>query len=252
MGLIDRLRGNANNAGDFADRHLDKLMESAELRQYFFDESGKRKTDPGTEALRDSLRDKLVAGYDTDAKSYFEDRGFLSKYVSPVLRGLGFGADVAGTYLFWAMGGAGLGLKAVGAGIKTVADTIDMVHYLRHNHEGYDFGSLPALVGETVAERFAAYWPLGIGEVADLVRGRSKFDGKVTRKTLYDAKKSFLEELDSPIEAMAEGGDNVVGLHYMSNPDYVEATHLPLETRMKEPRTVPLTAFRHKDYALAA
>ncbi|MFC1801766.1 hypothetical protein ACFLZB_04865 [Nanoarchaeota archaeon] len=231
MGLIEKIFGKESGE-KFADKELEGVMQDASLKHYFFNEDGSEKEGRDIDLLKKGLHDKIKASYRSNAQDYFENRGFLSKYISPVLRGVGAVGDVVGTYMFWAYGGSGFEAKFVSMGIKSLADIVDGVHYLKHNQGVYDIGAVAKIAGEAVVERAAAVWPLGIGEAVDLVRGRKKFDNKVASKTVNYAKKQFIKEFGKyesrPLEDEVQDESQeqyIVPVARFKNPVYAKTEH---------------------------
>ncbi len=199
---------------NFIEGYLERMIEKdPEIKSHFnlSDETQRA-------LLKDRLRTELGKSYDTYAREYFDSKG-LGSYVSTFLRTTGAAADAVGTYMFWALGGSGFGFKGVGLLEKSVADIIDSAHYARHaktdslGEKVFDEGKI---VGEGLVERAAAYLPLGIGETADLLRGKSKYDTKVTNRALSHAKQNFMDyirktEIDKP---------RIASLKNFKNPEY--------------------------------
>ncbi len=206
---------------EFVKEYADRLIEKdADIRGHFEKADDDRKV-----SLRKNLEYSLAKSYDTYAKEYFESKG-LGSYVSTFLRTTGAGADAIGTYMFWALGGAGFGLKGVGLLEKTVADTIDEAHYLKHaksDSPGEKLSDQTKIIGEGLAERAAAYLPLGIGEISDLLRGKSKYDSKITARALAHAKESFYDYIKRP-----EEGIKIARLDNFKNPAYDLESNLSL------------------------
>lgn len=159
--------------------------------------------------IKRGLEGALSSAYDGVAKDYFSD-GTLLRGLEKGLRYFGAGLDLVGTYGFWAFGGAGFGAKFLALLPKFGADYIGANRMSRTvRKEGFDkVVSLDDITigSETVLERAAAYLPLGIGEITDLVRGSAKFDNKVIRRAVAYAKLKFLEQYGSympkvPVEA---------------------------------------------------
>ena len=203
------------NKEKFVGSYLEKLLGDKDIQGHF-EKAGEREKG----LLRESLRLSLERSYETYAKNYFDSKG-LGSYVSTLLRYGGAAADAIGTYMFWALGGAGLGVKGLGLLEKSVADTIDAAHYAK-----YAGGSLTEkiadegkAIGEGLAERAAAYLPLGAGELADLLRGRSKFDNKVLGRAVDYAKKNFIDY----ISRVDEKTPYLVPLEKFKNPAYANA-----------------------------
>ena len=113
------------NKQQFIDSHINYLIEKdADVRKCF----SSAKTEEQKTLLKKGLEQSLETAYQSHAQEYFES-GKAGKYVSKILRGAALGADLLGTYLFWALGGAGFGLKGVGALAKLGAEYIDNKHY---------------------------------------------------------------------------------------------------------------------------
>ncbi|PIN74093.1 hypothetical protein COV20_00570 [Candidatus Woesearchaeota archaeon CG10_big_fil_rev_8_21_14_0_10_45_16] len=194
------------NRDRFVDEHLDSLLNDHEVNQYLTRASPEQRSE-----MEDMLRQSLGSGYETLAKEYHESKG-LGSYFATALKWTGTAFDAVGTYAFWALGGAGLGLKAVGMGLKTGADALDAKYFAQHASEA-SLGDGVALASEGLAERIAAYLPLGVGEITDALRGRSKYDAKVNAHAVSYAKREFLNRF-------GEERLNIVPLERFRNPLY--------------------------------
>ncbi len=206
------------NKKRFVSRNLDALIEHDEDIRKYFEKGG---SEEDKKALYDGLRQSLEDSYDHYASEYFEGKG-LGSYFSGFLRYGGAAADTIGTYMFWTLGGAGFSFKAMGVGAKSLADAIDYRHYRRHRPKESLSDKLLnrddlELAGEGLAERMAAYLPIGIGEMADLLRGTGKYDSKIVRRALYHAKNGFIKRYGSyePVEK-----SNIIPLDGFRNPHY--------------------------------
>ena len=112
------------NNKTFIDSHITYLMEKdADVRKCF----ERAKTEQEKTLLKKGLEQSLETAYQSYAKEYFESKG-IGSYVTKLLRWGALGADLAGTYMFWALGGAGFGLKGVGALAKIAAEYFDNKH----------------------------------------------------------------------------------------------------------------------------
>lgn len=193
-------------------------MENDEdVKKYFQD----AKTPKEKELLEKGLRQSLESAYREYAKEYFETKG-LGSYVSSFLHIGGAAADLIGTYMFWALGGAGFGFKGAGLVSKSLADLIDNAHYERTRKPDNAVDAVIStdgieLFGETLAERAAAYLPLGVGEISDLLRGSQKYDSKITARALYHAKNDFIKGFGK-YEPSEE--TKIVPLKHFLNPAY--------------------------------
>ncbi|MFO7710438.1 MAG: hypothetical protein R6V53_01605 [Candidatus Woesearchaeota archaeon] len=194
----------------FIHKHLDNLLEDYDINKYF--EENPHRYDE----LMDGLRDSLGKAYDSYAKSYFEEKG-LGSYVSNFLRKSGFVADTLATYTFWTMGGA-MALKPVGFGLKTIADGIEGTHYARHVKKGELSDHLTddlSIAGEGLLERVVSYLPLGVGEVADVMRGTKKYDTRIVNQALGASKREFIKQFG---EYKPQG--QIIPLDEFRNPQY--------------------------------
>ena len=249
MGLDDLLGGKPQ-AEQFADNYIDRILEDPSLHMYFFDASGKERTDDQALAFRKRIRGRLMEAYDLHAQKYFEDKGLIAKYLAPELSLIVAGADLAVTYLFWTLGGAGLGLKAGGLGAKTLADALEGAHYLWHNHEGYDLLELPGLVGETALERMAAYLPLGVGELTDLVRGGAKFDDAVAEEAIKYTRQKVFEDLGKEYTRTPKKR-RVVAAEYFRDPAYAAVDTIEKgDEQQRKRKIVPLSEFLNDAYVM--
>ena len=204
------------NKNEFVKGYLEKLVDDKDIRKYFDDLN----TNNEKELFRGHLKHSLESSYDTYAKEYFDSKG-LGSYLSTFLRLTGSAADAVGTYMFWALGGAGFGVKGVGLAEKSVADVIDGHHYAKHAKDLGDKikgGALAA--SEGLVERAAAYLPLGVGEISDLMRGRSKFDNKVTSAALKYAKSNFIDYIKSIEDKEKEKQPKIIKLDKFRDPNY--------------------------------
>lgn len=199
----------------FVSGYLEKLIKDKDINKYYTGiEDPKQK-----ELFKEKLRDSLGKSYDVYAKDYFENKG-IGNYASSFLRGTGLVSDLAGTYMFWALGGAGFGLKGVGLAEKSLADLIDSRYYAKHaktdslTEKVKDVG---LELGEGAVERIAAYLPLGVGEVADFMRGKNKYDAKVTARALGYTKQNFLDSIKSE-----EKQPTIIPIDYFKHPAYSE------------------------------
>lgn len=207
----------------FVNTYLEKLIvKDDEVRGYF--ESAE--TDEERESLRNNLRMSLENAYDAYGKEYFESKG-IGSYISTALRWGGAAADVTGTYTFWSLGPAGVhitapaaaGFKGVAIAEKSLADLIDSQYYLKHGKtKGLTdkVKDSTKIVAEGALERAAAYTPFtfGVAETADLFRGKSKYDAKVTTRTLQYAKENFMNQ---------DRGPRKISLTKFENPAYTES-----------------------------
>ena len=176
----------------FIDTYVKNLIEKDKDVKKYFDIA---KTAEERELLERGLKQALDNAYTSYAKEYFDTKG-LGSYFSTFLRWTGAAADVVGTYAFWALGGAGFVSKGVGLLEKTVADYIDNKHYEKYKDK--DLGKVSKegleIITEGILERAAAYLPIGVGELADLLRGTKKYDSKIVLRALYRAKNSFIKQ----------------------------------------------------------
>ncbi len=199
------------NRTKFVNSYLEKLISKDEDIRAYFDPNDRKSYDK----LRKELGLSLGESYDDYARGYFSSMG-LARYLSTFLRYGGATADLLGTYLFWVGGGAGFLFKLGGASGKSLADVIDMTRFMKYAERDERFAKVKDEIlagGEGLIERIAAYFPVGIGELADLARGNRKFDNKIVNYALKKAKYNFLERVKG------ERG-KIVSLDRFRNPRY--------------------------------
>ena len=179
------------NKTKFIDVYVERLIKKdPDIGKYFDNASTDRR-----KVVEDGLRQSLDHAYEVYAGKYFSTKG-LGSYLVKFLRWTGAAADAVGTYAFWALGGAGFTFKGLGLVEKSLADLVEAYHFQKHAKEDSladrvkDTGKI---VGEGLVERAAAYLPLGIGELTDLVRGTGKYDAKVLTKAVANAKLDFIK-----------------------------------------------------------
>jgi hypothetical protein len=221
------------NKKKFLDEYLESLIEKdKDIRNYF----SSAKDDGERDLLKDRLRYSMERSYDEYARNYFDTKG-VGSYAANILRYGGAAADAAGTYLFWAFGGAGFGMKGAGLLAKTAADAIDEVHYVREAKADSSLEKLTdsaKIAGEGVLERAAAYLPLGVGEIADLVRGRSKFDSKVISRALTYAKNDFISYIIERKEGKKEKEGKIISLDRFRHPAYSSSREMQEKQETKQ------------------
>ncbi len=207
----------------FIDAYVRDLIEKdPDIKRYF------AKAPKERSRLEVGLRESLGNAYDAYAKEYFDSKG-LGSYFATFLRLGGAAADIAGTYMFWALGGAGFGLKGLGLGVKSLADVVEGYHYERHakpDSLAERVKDTAVVAGEGLAERAAAYLPLGVGELSDLLRGAKKYDTRITLKAIYHAKNEFIKKFG---EYKSPELPKIISLDAFRDPRYAT-----LETRLKK------------------
>ena len=195
MSLIKKLFGKPDveeKAKAFAKNQLDSIVNDPKYSHYFTDNAD----------AKIDLYNELKTGYADHMKDYTKGN-FLTKYVTPAMRGLGAVIDGIGTAMYWnpATAGGGLGLKIVGAApVKTLADAIEA----RYLHNYLSDKEIPWLdkkkadaraTAEAIAERGAALFPLGGGAI-DYFRGKQRWysaaEGAMGKKIKYDALEKIL------------------------------------------------------------
>jgi hypothetical protein len=214
----------------FIKKYIGRARDDKEVKLEFegLDEKGTKEAQAQLESFLDSA-------YTDRAKNYFENHD-LGRYVSTFLRASGGVMNGLGSYFFWAAAGSGLGLKAVGFLENMVADKID---YKRDKkYLDIDLSDKVKLGAETVAERAAAYLPLFAGEIADLLRGRSKHDNLVLEKTTDYGVERFLDYR----RRLKENPDyaNIIPVEYFRNPAYAE------EEKGKGPEIIEIKDYKSK------
>ncbi|MEM4243161.1 MAG: hypothetical protein QXM31_04650 [Candidatus Woesearchaeota archaeon] len=174
---------------EFISTHLNDLIsKDKDIMRYF----ERAKTDNEKNLLTKGLEQSLEAAYNAYAKQYFES-GKIGRYVSKIMRGLALGADMIGTYAFWALGGAGCGFKGLGILGKLAAEAIDNRHYEKTKGiEGIVTKDGLSLAGEAFGQVAAGFAPYG-GELWAFLRGQKKYDEKIIKHALYFAKSEFIK-----------------------------------------------------------
>lgn len=193
-------------------------MSDEDIKRYFENAESEREK----AVMRKGLMDALEDSYKDYAENYFESMG-LGRYLSTFLRAGGLVTDLLGSYLFWVGGGAGFGFKGLGVVGKSIADVIDARGFRRY--AGADKGierikDKAEIVGEGLLERIAAYFPVGVGEITDFLRGKRKFDEKVIKRAVYRAKEDFKERFAAYKEGR-EREPRIIELERFRNPDYI-------------------------------
>ena len=165
-------------ARKFVDNHINEAM--SRLPDIFMPDG---QLHPKYNLMKSQLEQMLSRAYVDMAAPYYSSKGLMQRFTAPVLRGLGFGFDALGTYAFWALGGYGFGLKAIGFMGKTVADLINGWHYARHSGLNKELGIAAV---QTVLDHSLAYLPLGVTELRDFYCGvyRNKWDIQTDNRVL--------------------------------------------------------------------
>ncbi|HII16435.1 TPA: hypothetical protein HA361_00830 [Candidatus Woesearchaeota archaeon] len=209
------------NRKKFVQSSLERLMNDSDVQKYFSPDLTKEEKERTVSYLSNILADT----YDTTVKGYFENKG-LSSYVSTFLRWTGAAEDAIGTYLFWAMGGAGFVAKTAGVGSKSLADYLDNRHYEKYKSQdakdSYITKDGMLIASEGLLERAASYDPGiigGIASLADLIRGTAKYDTKVIARGFYDAKDEFLKKMQG---YQAQKMPKIIPLERFRNSVYTE------------------------------
>jgi hypothetical protein len=178
------------NAGNFINRYMPRLIRKEPLRSQL--EGSKNK-----KPLLINLSEILQLSYHRYVEEYYTQRGW-GRFVSRILRWTGFAADATGTYMFWALNGAGFGFKFFGFIIKTLADFVEIAAFRRHVKRLKGKRVKPnqiKVAGLGLGSRLLAYAPYGIGEILDLVTGRRKYTRSVEKLAAKQASKAFLLSL---------------------------------------------------------
>ena len=199
---------------EFTKKYETILRKDKQLQSYFQTDSQEE-----LELRKKGLHQSLENAYHMYAQEYFDSKG-MGSYIATFLRKGGAVADILGTYLFWVGGGAGFGLKGLGLGAKSLADLIENAHYEKHKGdiEGIVTKEGIQIASEGLLERVVAYLPLGVGELADLLRGTQKYDQSILARAVQKAKIDFIK----------------------NHGNYVAP----------ELKIIPLDAFKNKDYSL--
>ncbi len=146
MGLIDKLKGvnkytkTVTSKGDFKKLYLDSIIQSDELKSYFFD-GDKRKDDYESKYHYSELVRMVDNAYDNYGKKNYEDKGFLRKFIAKPLRKVGAGIASIGHYLlnvYYSPEACAAYAVTMLPAVKmmVLADLIEGASYLYHNHSG--------------------------------------------------------------------------------------------------------------------
>lgn len=180
------------NQKTFIDTHIENILKDEQVKRYF----DNAKSEVEKDLLKKGLEQSLETAYNSHAKDYFESKGWKS-YVSKALRWTGLASNLAGTYMFWALGGAGFGLKGAGAVATGLAELIDNQQYEKYKkQEGIDkYVSKDGLkiATEGAANMALSYLPVG-GEIWAFYRGTKKYDNKIVNRALEQAKGEFIKK----------------------------------------------------------
>ncbi len=201
MGLTDKLHGArkyaepVKNKEHFRKLYLEDLINSKELRPYFFD-GGKRKEDDRAKMLYSELTRIVDDNYDNYGRKNYEKKGFFRRFIAKPLRMIGSGLAAAGHYLLNVyLSPEAYAVAMIPAlGMMAAADAIEGVSYLYHNHSGYDLLQVPKLVLEGVLEKGLAIIPGIVTPAAEATLGNTKFDRAVARKILYKSRNEFIKK----------------------------------------------------------
>lgn len=212
MGLTDKLDPYTKevfNREHFRKMYLDKLIESKELKPYFFN-GQTRKDEKETRELYDELTSIVNRNYDMYGRKSFEEKGFARRFIAKPLRRVGSFLALAAHYYINNFYNAAAYTVAMTPALKMMAaaDTIDMLGYLYHNHSGYDFLQVPRIVVEGIAEKGLAMVPTYVTPALEYTLGQTKFDRAVARKILYQSKNEFIKNFGE-YKAPAEAGTKV-------------------------------------------
>ncbi len=181
------------NQKTFIDAHIENVLKDKQVKKYF----DNAKSEVEKDLLKKGLEQSLETAYNSNAKDYFESKSFGSDVSKYLLRPIGVAADLAGTYMFWTLGGAGFGLKGIGAVSKGLAELIDNAHYEKHKKvegiEKYISKDGLKIATEGAAQMAASYLPVG-GELWAFYSGAKKYDDKVVKRALKQAKGEFVKK----------------------------------------------------------
>lgn len=174
-------------AGAFINKYMKQLLKRERIQADLAKRTDRKR------GLAD-LAELLQFSYHRYLEDYYARRGY-GKTLAMLFRFAGLACDLTGTYLFWALNGAGFGFKFAGLLIKTIADMVETTAYRKHiaNMKGKNVrprGWLTA--GEGVAVRLLAYAPYGIGEILDFIRGARKYRQSLNRMAARQAEKAFV------------------------------------------------------------
>ncbi|MBW2970464.1 hypothetical protein KY309_02185 [Candidatus Woesearchaeota archaeon] len=210
------------NKQKFIDTYVNKMIENDEKIRKCFEMAG---TEEEKTLLRKGLEQSLDTAYQKYAQEYYES-GKTGKCISKILRAGAFGANLAGTYLFWAGGGAGFGIgKGMGALANLAAEYIENKHYEKTKKTDSRLEKIISkdglmIAGEAAGQNLISYLPVG-GEIWGFLRGTKKYDEKVAKRAIYHAKNEFMKRFGEQKE-MPETAQ-IVPISEFMDPRYKQA-----------------------------
>jgi len=201
MGLVDKLKGakgivqNVKSRDQFKEMYLDKLIESKELRSYFF-EGDKKRDDERSRIMYDALTGIIDKEYDNYGRKQFEKPSLIKRFIAKPLRLAGASLEAYSHYLvnFYYSPEAYVMYTIPAVGAMAAADLLEGAEYLYHNHSGYDFLQVPKVLAESLLEKGLALLPFGVTVLPEAIAGSTKFDRAVARKILYESKNEFIKK----------------------------------------------------------
>lgn len=197
MTLLDKLKGASRyinpvrSRDHFKDLYLDKIVQSKELRQYFFD-SNERVEDAESKYMYNEVVKAIDKAYGANIQFY--EKGLLRRFVAKPLRMAGVGLAVISHYFVnvYLSPEAYALLIQPALGMMAAADAIEGVSYFYHNHSKYDLKQLPKLLLESISEKAMAVIPTFVTPGIEATLGSTKFDRAVARKMIYEVKNEFI------------------------------------------------------------
>jgi hypothetical protein len=192
-------------------RFLDKYIGRLEGDSEIADVLGRVETEEGKAILKQGLENAVASAYDSHANDYFGKRGILGR-VADGLRYMGLAANSVGAASFWLNPGTGFGLKWLGLGLSSVADLIYNRHYRKHSQKKWLRRQVDnaSTLSESLVERAAAYVdPFAVGSGVDFLRMKDKYDYKIIKAAVRQAKKNFMDSYGS-LQLPEQQPDNIV------------------------------------------
>lgn len=216
MGLTDRLKDARKLASpikgkdDFKKTYLDSIIQSDELKDYFF-ENGNRKDDDRSKYMYSELVRMIDGNYDNYGK-FYEKNSLVKRLLVRPLRKVGAGLAAFSHYLlnvYASPGGYYLAL-APALGMMAAADLVEGASYLYHNHSGYDLLQIPKIIVESLAEKGLAALPLFVTPGLEATLGNTKFDRAVAKKILYKTRNDFIKKFGKYEEPEEKYKPNII------------------------------------------
>lgn len=213
MGFFSR----GTSREDFVEGGLERIMNSSRFQSEVLNGVPQQDYD----RIRDGLRSRLENAYQEHVVPYNENRGFLSKYVAPIFRGLATGLHTIGAYAYTIAGPLATPFNLLGAAATSVSDVIEGYNYLTHGSYG-TIGRRTLDAGtrllEGAATRVGSALIPGIGIIDAGYRARRKWDSPVLSYARRSALEDFMASYN--IGGSIETERPMLSTSELENPEY--------------------------------